>query len=69
MHMLLKHIRKKHGTTILMVTHDFHDALSLSDRIFLLSDGCITKDWIIDDHIRSNPEAMHRYTREMREAL
>lgn len=45
MYDLLRSIRKKYATTILMVTHDFRDALSLSDKIFLLSGGQIRREW------------------------
>lgn len=45
MYDLLQTIRAKYGTTILLVTHDFRDALSLSDKIFLLSGGQISREW------------------------
>lgn len=54
MHGLLYKVREQYGTTILMITHDFRDALSLSDRIFLLSHGRIAQEWTIDPDIRQN---------------
>lgn len=42
---LLRSIRDKYGTTILLVTHDFYDALALSDRILLLKKGTIANEW------------------------
>lgn len=42
MYGLLQEIRSRYGTTILMITHDFRDALSFSDRIFVLMEGRIS---------------------------
>ena len=39
----LKRIHRKLGTTILYVTHDQTDALSLGDRIVLMQDGMIVQ--------------------------
>ncbi len=47
MYELLKEINRKRRTTMLMVTHDFHDAMTLADRIFLLSEGKIAKEWTV----------------------
>lgn len=49
MYEILRGIRQKYGTTILMVTHDFRDALSLSDKIYLLSNGKISHEWTTSD--------------------
>lgn len=48
MHTFLQHVREKHGTTMLMVTHDFRDALTLSDKIFHLHSGRIAEQWTVD---------------------
>lgn len=48
MYELLKQIQNKFQITILMVTHDFRDALTLSNQIFLLSEGKIKNQWPID---------------------
>ncbi|HMQ09711.1 MAG TPA: ATP-binding cassette domain-containing protein [Oligoflexia bacterium] len=37
----LKDLHKKHSTTIVMVTHDIHEAFMLSEYIFFLSEGSI----------------------------
>ncbi|NGX42629.1 MAG: Taurine import ATP-binding protein TauB [Chlamydiae bacterium] len=55
MYSLLREVREKYGTTILLITHDFRDALSLSDQIFLLADKHIVKSWQIEDQSRNNP--------------
>lgn len=49
MYQLLKAINEKLKTTILLITHDFHDALTLSDRILSLKGGKIVKDWYVKD--------------------
>lgn len=61
MYDLLRTIRSKYSTTILMVTHDFRDALSLSDKVFLLSGGKISREW----EVATSPNLMS----EMRESL
>jgi ABC-type nitrate/sulfonate/bicarbonate transport system ATPase subunit len=69
MHTLLRSIRKQHGTTILMITHDFRDALSLSDRIFLLDKGRICADWSVAPTIRQDAVAYQRLHNELYEAI
>lgn len=54
---LLTHLSRKEGKTILLVTHDFRDALSLSDRILVLSHGTITKEFACNTP-QSNEAAM-----------
>lgn len=66
---LLQQIRAKYQTTILMITHDFRDALSLSDRIFFLEDGQIKSSWTITSEIRNDPIASAKVQAEMRIAL
>jgi NitT/TauT family transport system ATP-binding protein len=52
---LLLSIREKKGTTILLVTHDYRDAVSVADRIIRLRDGKIQETWQIPDETRSDP--------------
>jgi len=59
MYRLLQMLRDQYETTILMVTHDFRDALALSDKICLLSGGTICKTWIVDDAKRKDPASFH----------
>lgn len=69
MYALLKLIRDKYHTTILLITHDFRDALSLSDHIFLLSDQHICKEWHMTDNIRQDPYASTSIFKEMQTAI
>jgi len=69
MYCLLRQIKKKQNSTMLMVTHDFRDALSLSDHIFFLKSGKINKKWEVSDSIRADPAASGRLLDEMRQAI
>lgn len=66
---LLRTLQKRYGMTILMATHDFRDALCLSDRILLLNEGRIAEQWIIDEEIRQEAMAMSDLHQRLREAL
>lgn len=66
MHALLRDIRLRHGTTILMATHDFRDAQVLSDRVILLDQGVISQEWEIDEERRHDYQSFHK---ELRSAL
>lgn len=54
MYALLRKINERDGTTILMITHDFRDAISLSDRIFFLNNGEIQNEWQITPALRND---------------
>ncbi len=69
MYTLLQQIRAKYQTTILMITHDFRDALSLSDRIFFLEDGSIQCCWSVTQEMREDPIASAKIQAEMRSVL
>ncbi|MFU0536466.1 ABC transporter ATP-binding protein [Gardnerella swidsinskii] len=45
---LLDNLRQKHGWTTIMVTHDISEAVRLSDRILMIKDGIIEKNWNIN---------------------
>ena len=64
---LLAEVNQKYGTTILLITHDFHDALVLSSRILLLQKGKIQKEWQVPK--LSDLEAVERVKKEMRREL
>ena len=69
MYTILRRIRANYNTTILLVTHDFRDAITLSDRVFLLSNGQIGKEWILNEEIKEDPYSSAAILKEMRKNL
>ncbi len=69
MHALLRKVCAEHGTTILMITHDFRDALSLSERIFLLSKGQINQRWTIPMNFPQNSPVIQSLYEEIKLAF
>lgn len=65
----LKEWQKRHQMTVLLITHDFHDALSLADEIFLLKGGKISRVWEIKDAMRGDSALMWQTSLEMQRAL
>jgi sulfonate transport system ATP-binding protein len=50
MHRLLRELCARHHPATLLVTHDVDEAISLADRILIISDGRISLDhWVGDD--------------------
>lgn len=66
---LLRKMKDKLGCTILMVTHDFHDALHLSDRILLMHEGVIHKTWNLESNMREDPILSAQVAEEIRKEL
>lgn len=66
---LLRKVKDKLKCTILMVTHDFHDAICLSDRIILMHAGTIHNAWKIEDDTRKIPLLSNAIIEEIRTAL
>lgn len=52
---LLRDIQARHHLTLVLVTHDFRDALSLADRVLLLTKGTFTQEWAIPHQLREDP--------------
>lgn len=69
MHDLIRSIQSHHNTTILMVTHDFRDAISLSDHIFHLCEGKIKDHWKIDDTDRADASQMGKLYESLKQAM
>jgi len=69
MYALLKKIHLKHKTTILLVTHDFRDALSLADSVYHLAEGQISNKWNIDPEIRGSPHVLAQLQDRMKDSL
>ncbi len=66
---LLHHIREKYGTTILLVTHDFRDAISLSDRLFLLANQVIYREWTLETFSKTDFNYIGQLQQEMQTLL
>lgn len=58
---------KGFDSTKIIATHDFHDAVSLADRILLLKEGKIHKEWIITH--RDNSEHIGNLFIELTQAF
>jgi sulfonate transport system ATP-binding protein len=48
MHDLVRGLRERHDSTMLLVTHDVDEALALGDRILVMRDGRIANDQRVD---------------------
>lgn len=57
------------NTTLFLITHDFKDAITLSNRILLLSNGHITHEWNLSPSTRLDPIAKSNLEEEMALAL
>lgn len=47
---LLLALKKEKQLTILMITHDFNDALAIADRVVLLKDYALPLQWVVHEH-------------------
>ena len=66
---LLRSIRDQYQKTIVMVTHDFRDAVALADRILILSNGKIAATYYLDPATRSDPVSSQKLIHQIREGL
>jgi sulfonate transport system ATP-binding protein len=48
MHDLVRGLRERHDSTMLLVTHDVDEAIALGDRILVMRDGRIANDHPVD---------------------
>lgn len=55
--------------TILLVTHDFRDAFILADRILLLKEGSIAKEWQLESAKKDDPIYMGTLFHDLKGAL
>lgn len=69
MYILLREIQHERGATVLMVTHDFRDALHLSDRVLLLQKGEISKEWVVQTRCREDGAVFGAMYTTLREAM
>ena len=66
---LLRNIGDQYQKTIVMVTHDFRDAVALADRILILGNGKIVASYCLDPATRSDPTCSEKLIRQIREEL
>jgi ABC-type nitrate/sulfonate/bicarbonate transport system ATPase subunit len=66
---LLKEFQRRHRKSILMVTHDFRDAITLSNRILLLSKGRIVQEWSVSDEVRQDSLLTLKFKEELRNTV
>ncbi len=64
---LLNIIQEDRGSTILLVTHDYRDAVSVSNQIMWLSKGSIAKKWQVPSNIGIDPEEEGKFIHEIRQ--
>ncbi len=69
MYALLRQLKSKMNTTMLLITHDFRDAVSLADRIFLIANGSISKEWQIPQEQRHDLYFLGSIQEQMREVM
>jgi sulfonate transport system ATP-binding protein len=72
MHQLVIDLWRRHSMAILIVTHDVDEAIALADRVLVMDNGRIAREWSIeprrDDRAPSKPE-IARIRAEMLAAL
>lgn len=69
MYALLRKIHDDSKTSMLLITHDFRDALSLADRIVLMAGGKLSREWKGLKMIREDPMALAQIQGELKSAL
>ncbi|HWL09788.1 MAG TPA: ATP-binding cassette domain-containing protein [Planctomicrobium sp.] len=55
---LIESLWRRSGATAVLITHDVEEAVALADRVVLLADGQVAKEWLIDlprPRRRTNP--------------
>jgi len=63
---LLVKLSRRHGLTILLITHDIGAVLDVADRLAVLKEGRIVETDVLDNGFAQRPH--HAYTRELLEA-
>jgi sulfonate transport system ATP-binding protein len=55
MHELLRELVRRHTPTVLLVTHDVDEAITLAERVLVLDEGRISVDLPVDLSGRRDP--------------
>lgn len=66
---LLREIRDQYQKTIVMVTHDFRDAVALADRILVLARGKIAGTYVMDPASRAQSACAEKLIQQIRDDL
>jgi len=66
---LMREIRDHYNKTIVMVSHDFRDAMALADRILVLSQGKIADNYVVTPEMKEDPHAADQLIQHIREHL
>jgi len=64
---LLKIIQEKNRSTVLIVTHDYRDAITVAEEVLWLNDGAIENRWNVDDTVRQDPSRSGHLLNTIRE--
>jgi sulfonate transport system ATP-binding protein len=67
MHVLLQALCALHRPAVLLITHDVDEAISLADRILVLTDGRISLDLQVDSEPLTTPRIRQLRTRLLAE--
>ncbi len=66
---LLRHLCSQKKIAVFLVTHDFRDALVLSDRIMCLSGGTISQEWNIPAEVHQDSAAIGIWQEKLKQSL
>lgn len=66
---LIKTVRESHALSLLLITHDFRDALALSDRIVLLSEGRFSREWKVTANEKMTPSRIGEFQQDLYDAM
>lgn len=69
LYVLMRQMRDQYKKTMVMVTHDFRDAIALADRVLILSRGKISEKYVVTQKIKDNPKEIHNLMQHMRSEL
>ena len=65
---LLQVIQKRKQSTLLIVTHDYRDAVTIADQMLWLRSGKIETTWQIDQALKNDPAEMGKFIHKIRQA-
>lgn len=69
LYVLIRKLKELYSLTIVLVTHDIRDALMLSNRIVLLRDGDIQKEFSISENCHNDSYFLSNLEKKIRDAF